>query len=92
MLEDEERGPSTEAADSSRKSLRMVHRISAHLCIVGRFTRCGARHIKASSRIFSTVMIFVVVASTFGSRVLFASLAVSFIIACTITLPSEVYV
>lgn len=72
-----------EADSCSLKSLRMDQRISAHLFIVGLLCLRGAKHCKASSRIFSSAKVFAVVWSSLGSKTEIASPSMNLFIACT---------
>uniref|UniRef100_A0A0A9CDX8 Uncharacterized protein n=1 Tax=Arundo donax TaxID=35708 RepID=A0A0A9CDX8_ARUDO len=59
----------------------MLHRISAHRLMLGRFLFVGARHCRASSYIFSTARLIASVASRFESSVWIALPETNFSIA-----------
>lgn len=63
-------------------SLRILQRIPPHLLMLGLLPLCGAKHCKASSRIFSTTMLLAVARSSLGSTTLIASPSANFFIAC----------
>lgn len=73
-------------------SFRMLHRISAHLLILGRFFLWGAKHCNASSRIFSKAKLFAGDLSSLGSKTKIASPSENFFMAwANTTLYQSIY-